>query len=616
MPDSSIRAGWGFVAGLYASLIPHLFIYRFVAGNCTSISCTTLALAQSVLFLFVLIIAFNIKSSTLTSLRRHRTAFPPILYLMIVGTILFGFGLLMRPEWVYTHMALALGGLATVGYLTLFGMHIPFISWRLVVVACGLSILLIMGLRSLSLSVFPPIQIVDEGWTMSWAISYLRTGQPSDWIVGSVSGIPYYSLPRWFGLVALWLQTTGIGIWEGRMLSLLVTTITIVLTTNAAARLFDRPTSIAVLLTLLASSVAVVGLRLRHDVGVQLALALSLWVYSFAIKRNGRTLHLLAGVCAGLSVGAHYHGLGLTVALGIGLHLPNYLDELRRGRYIPPVNALAFAFGAVLAGGSIFAWQVLPNLEQFRTYLSPRSPQSLNEFWQSFIYHIAQVPQLSSLEFVLLLTAFIAAWIRRNRLEISFALTLLLSYLVLGAMASLRYGPFDYYSVPLVPVFGLLIGRLFSGFRAPVQHATVAISCTCFLLPQLGFALSPTLNALRTNTPVRLPAPSAAQWVIENIPESETIMAENYYFLWLYEYPFLSPLTPVYDPRSRELDLTSPETFREVWAQLNPDVLIFDSTLATSGYAAPLQNPAFLEQADYLEVYTTADDTATVYWRR
>jgi hypothetical protein len=609
----SLRNAWWLCGGVFLALMLHLAVYRFGQGNCTSTACTALAALHGALTVGVMAVAllFDVTAPA----RRRLANVPPLLYLAVTAAALFGFGLIMRPEWVYAHMAIALGGLGALGYWTLYGTRLPRLSNA--AAAAGLALLAgaVLVVRALTVAYVPNPHILDEPWTFGWALSYLRTGQPSDWIMSSVSGIPYYSLPRYYALVALWMQAVGVGLWEGRLFSLLVTALMIGVTVRAAWLLFDRATAVAVLLALLASSVAVVGLRLRHDVGVGLAQALALLCYAHARRRNNWLLHGLAGLCAGLGVAAHYHAVGLSIALFIGLYLPAYVARLRDRQLFPPREAVAFAVGALVSGVSLLLWQILPDIAQFQLYLAPRMVRNLSEFADSFGYHIAQVVEHSRLEFLLLAAAVVAAIVRRCTLDLSLALALGLSYVALGVLASLHYGPFDYYSVPLVPLFGLLIGRLFSGWPSPARGAAVAAACTCLIMPQLGYVIQQPLTVLRSNLPVRPEAPPAAQWVLDNIDHDQTIAAEHWYFLWLYDYPFLSPLTPHYGAVDTRPDANDPAALRQAWSALAPDLIIFDSTLSTSALLAVLRDEQFLDVQGYALVYTNPNPAITIFQR-
>lgn len=606
---------WG-VSLLYLTLMGHLLIYRFVQGQCTSTSCMALTVLQVGLGVSALGITLMLSKPFMQNLSRYASKISPSIFLALAGMSLLVLGLNLRPEWVYVHISLAMSGFVVALYITVYGAQLPTIQKPLLILLLLIGFGAWVGVRALALGQQPSIHILDEPWTLSWAVSYLKTGQPSDWILGSVSGSPYYSLPRYYGLVALWLEIFGVGLWQGRLFSLFLTALAILFTTLTARNLFNRQTALITLGGMCASYLVFIGLRLRHDVGVTFAIALSVWCYSLTLKNNKIYLHALAGLCAGLGVGAHYHALGLCVALGIGLYFPQYVNGLRQRKLFPSASMIAFILGGILSGGLIFAIQVLPNVEQFQTYLAPRSPRSLTEFVESLGYHIGQIAEHSKLEFVFVVIAFIGALLRRTRIDMMLALTVVMSYLALGAMASKNYGPFDYYSVPLTPILGLLIAGLWFSLSQNLNNKHVGLlACFCFLAPQLGYTLQPSVSQLRSDN--ALQTPPAAQWVLDHVPVEESILGEHLYFLWLYDYPFLSPLTPDYLPPDVKAQFGGIDTLDErldAWAMLGPDVLIFDPNLATSGFMMTLYESEFLSTQGYELQYE--DDRGVSIYRR
>ncbi len=54
--------------------------------------------------------------------------------------------------------------------------------------------------------------------------------------------------------------------------------------------------------TLFASAVLAAAARIRHDVGLAVVVACSLWLYTEAVKRGARPLHVLAGLMIGLGL--------------------------------------------------------------------------------------------------------------------------------------------------------------------------------------------------------------------------------------------------------------------------------------------------------------------------
>lgn len=619
----TLRRWWFGLAAFYVSLVVHLGIYRFVGKSCLSTSCEILALSQILLTIGVVAIGLVYDFTVFQRIVRLLARIPVSIFLSIVFAILFFFGLGIRPEWPYAHMSIALSALMVLSFYTVYGRQAPINRKFLITGGVVLGVVVVI-LRASGLPYAPGIHILDEPWTMGWALSFMRTGQPSDLIMGNVSGFPYYSLPRYYVLVAIWFKIFGVGLWQGRLFSLFLTLHMVLLTMLAAKNLFNRSTAVLTGFVLISSSVVVVGLRLRHDIGLGLAVAASLWIYSLARHHQSRWYYAVAGLVIGFGLFAHYHAIGIGPALAIGLFLPEYLAGLKEHRrLVPSTSAVAYGLGALIGGLIVVAIQVLPDIEQFTTYLAPRAPQTLNELLETLIYHFRQVLLHSQLEFILLMVALAAAFIRRVQIEIALGLSALLGYLALSMMASKNFGPFDYYSVPLMPVLGMLVARLFVGssrFSAIDGVRNAVLIGVCFLIPQLGYSLSTPLSHLGNSEPVD--ARPAAQWVLDNIEPDQTVLAEHLYYLWLYDYRFLSPLTPSYLPVERRITLTEEmddTALHAVWDGFSPDIVIVDPTLATSGMLVRLRDSGYFGSSDFEVAYeysASEHEIVTVYQRR
>lgn len=94
----------------------------------------------------------------------------------VVMGLLLVMGLELRPEWFYAHLALSLALTFSLISWTL----LPLPSYHkvgLVVLAVGIAAVTVLQINGLS--VYPSIHITDEGWTLSWAVDYLKTGSLS-----------------------------------------------------------------------------------------------------------------------------------------------------------------------------------------------------------------------------------------------------------------------------------------------------------------------------------------------------------------------------------------------------------------------------------------------------
>ena len=95
--------------------------------------------------------------------------------------------------------------------------------------------------------------------------------------------------------------------------------------------------------------------------------------------------------------------------------------------------------------------------------------------------------------------------------------------------------------------------------------------------------------------------------MLDNVESDQTVVAEHLYFLWLYDYAYLSPLMPTYLPPERRIGwetLTQIEQVNRTWHLLEPDVVIHDPTLATSGMLDAMVESGYLEEAGFEVVFS------------
>lgn len=575
MNGNAVRRLWMGMAAFYAALLLHIVFYAAQSGQGRSLSFGALAAANVALALAAAAFAAWIKPERLECLRRAAQRWQTVF--IVIGVILLGIlGLGTRPEWVYAHMAVALAAAFSLAYWTLFGERAPFRRTPALVggfaaLAAGVTVL-----RILALSTYPDVHVIDEPWILSWAYSYLRVGYPLDWIMLGVDHGPAFYLPRFPQAMAAWLSLVGVGLWEGRLFSFLVAMAVIPFAAVGAANLYNRTTGWMTAGTLFASAVYMVAARIRHDVGLALALAVSLWLYSEALKRERQWLHFLAGLVMGLGMFSHYHAGGFGAAMLAGLYGPRYFQQARRGRWWPEAGLWLYGLGGLAGGAAAAAVQILPDVNLFLSRLPPRSPQDFSALVGTFAGHIRVLAETSRFEFVLVAVGLAAAFYRRDWTP---ALVAVLGLAALSLMAVITI---DYYHVPLMPIYAVLVARLFAagfwrGATTPGHSAAVFVF---FAAVGLGITLSAPFDHLRSGKPLRLPSAPAAAWVLENIPPEQTILADNLYFIWLHEYRFASILTPSHLLADEDIQRyrSSPAA---LWDDLEVEIIIYDPGLPT-----------------------------------
>jgi hypothetical protein len=428
---------WLALALLHAATVAHLILYvLFGEDRGRSLSFRILALGVMALALGVIGFTVWFNDRRLETIRRLAR---PLFWPVIAGSlaILMAYGALIRPEWFYAHLAVTLASTLSLIYYTLYADRIVP---RRILVAVGVALfLLVVGIRVSNLNYYPPLDINDEPWTLSWAISYLRTGTFTSTILykgGQDTQLFYIPM-------AYWMRIFGTGLWTGRLFNLCLTLIVTILGVLTAHNLYDNRAALFTGLALFASAALMAGARLRHDIGLALAIASSLYTYSEAIRRQSVRLHVLAGVLMGWGWFAHYHAILFGVAMTVGLYGPRYLDRRRAGKYWPEKEMWLYVLGGILGAVTVILIQILPQWEDFRGRVFHGSATlTLADLGERISSHFLSIAEHSQVEFLLIVTGIIAALARRLPFDRALVTMVLLGHLGLGLTI-----PADYYIV-------------------------------------------------------------------------------------------------------------------------------------------------------------------------
>ncbi|MFN8562233.1 MAG: glycosyltransferase family 39 protein [Anaerolineae bacterium] len=508
------------------------------------------------------------------------------LYLVGALLILGGFGLGMRPEWTYVHIAVMLCGGFCLAYLYLYA-DSPPLSRRWLVVL-GVAFVVVTLARVNALSDYPSHYVDDEPWDLGWAMSYLQRGYFTDPIM-------YYGgfdIQRFMLLPAWWIGIFGPGFWQTRLFFFLMI-FPMTALTGLAARNFFGSGWITVLV-MLCSAVVMGAARIRHDVGLALALAAALWLYSAALKRGRLRDHFRAGLAIGLGWFAHYHAIGFGMALTIAFYLPGYVERWRQHRRAPEPGMALFIVGGLVGAGLVFLLQIIPDWAGFTAIREPRTPRDLGEFITTFAGHWGTLFAQSPFEFALVLAAIAAALWRRTRTDIMLVILVVLLHIALAVQANLTLA---YYLVPLSPVYALLVAAPFEESVTHSLNRSLAwVMAALILIVNLGVTLQSPLEHLRSGAPLQLPAPTAIAWIKQHVAPTQTIVAEHWYYLFLTDYRFISTASQRYAPVSIQT-----EPSEAVWDQIAPDFVVIDPNISTC-CVPPIMTTDYLDSRGYQQV--------------
>jgi hypothetical protein len=482
--------------------------------------------------------------------------------------VVFAFGVVSRPELIYAHIALNLalvgGGIARAldpdGWRD--ALRLPRWAWWI----AGAAVLAVIVVRLLGLSYAPDRQITDEPWHLGWVMGLLREGRFTDYLM-------YYGghdVQRYYAPMAAWLSVFGVGLWQARLFSFVVTLLVALVGGLAAGRLYGRAAGWVAALLLFASANVLIGARIRHDAGLALAVALALWLYAEGLKRDRRLWHGLAGLMIGLGWFAHYHATIFGVGLVVGLYVPRWLAG--RG-WRRALDGAAFGVGGLIGGAFVFALQVLPHLRDGDSVArAARGAGDLIGVGWATLAHVGSIGQHSLLELALILAAVgVALWRRRFP---DLLLALVVCHMGLGWAQSAAW---SHYPMPLTPLYFALIAGMIAPLDGRMTRGGMSMGLL-IALPMLGWTLQAPLVAVTQRLPVQPPAPPAAQWVLDNIEPNTVIAGEHYYYFWLTDYRYVSPLTPNFMP---EPEMTRLPTREAVWDEVDPELYLLDPNLST-----------------------------------
>lgn len=601
---------------VYVTLLVHLAAYLAQTGVAES---GRLLLAELVCSMtaFMAVFVYLARGARLRQLQAlvspvRRWLLPTICAVMLL------FGLFMRPEWFYVHIGVAVGMSAAYGLLLLYPDIAAEFRLRPWLVGFGLAAVAITLLRLVALNYSPPIHPTDEPWDLSWAVHYMRTGRLSDTLMLGLNGDPTYYIGQLSSLLGLWLRLFGVGLWQARLFSFVLAGLVIVLTSLTAQNVYGRRAAVVTGIVMFASTLMMMSWRVRHDIGLTVAVAGALWLVTEARKGRRPWLHAPAGLVLGWGMFAHYHALAFGPAFAVALYLPPWLSAWRQGRRWPERGAWLFGVGLGVGLLMVVAVQVLPDVNAFLIQRPPRTPPSLKLLVEAFFDQFFTLMGVSRWEALLVGLGTLVA-LSRRMFDVTLVLMLVFGHLALAVMTTISA---DYYLVPFAPIYALLVTTFVCWVAdrlAFMRRGGVVLAIVLLLLPALGFTLKGPVTMLRNGLPVQRSTPPAAAWVLANVPRDQTILGENYYYLWLYDYPYASPEAPTFLPpderaRWRVSDVAWDPN---IWLRFDIDVIIIDPTYSSSVILEPLHETGFLTANGYTLAasFPVGADVVTIYRR-
>lgn len=587
-----LRAYWRNLSVAQALLLGYLVFY---INRSSDPSLKLMLLAAGIVGVAAgVIIFFCLMTVERLEAMRRRLGKPIIarVYVVVGLGLMVIFGAGLRPEWFYAVSASMFSITLALFYWTIFsGVRAFRLGW-VAVCASVAAVVLVILVRIYGLNVYPPVHPIDEPWTLGWAISYARTGELHDLMMVERE----FEIYRFYQVMGEWLKIFGEGMWQARLFSFVLVLFVIVLSAFVTRNHYGKKAALFAAVYLLGSAVMMSASRIRHDVGLAVAVALSLVLHSEGEKRESKLLHFLSGCAIGLGMLAHFHAAFLGFAMLLSLYGPDYVANLRKRR-LPKSGPWLYGFGGLIGVLIVLAIQPLP---QNTGLIIAESPIASGGFMRATLQHFVNISHLSQVEFLLISVGFVAAIRRGQPVDVVVVMLGITTLLALGSASSGE--GFEYYLVPLTPIFGLLVGSLF-GLNNPSLHSRSSGKVTpvaligAFLLAVIfGSSLFLSVDhILKGKSTVEAPPPQAA-WVLDNVPTGSTVVGEHYYYLWLTEYHYVSPLAPSFIPEWLRSEYP---TVVDFWRSQDVDVFVVDPELSTYPLFEPLIEADYFVNAGY-----------------
>lgn len=568
-PIQNLRKYWWVLSAFQLSFLIHLVFYIISPEVGQSSQFRLLAVGWFIQALVTFLIAFSLpffmQSKIVIYLRRLR-----YIYLLIGLLILFVYGVLMRPEWVYAHAGIGMAGLVGLIYISFFADETLNITSKWFI-----SLAFVFGfgfvvLKINAIAVYPNIIPTDESWLLGWPIAWVRGLYPDDLLFyKGGEDVFHYFIP-----MGIWMQIVGTGFIQARIYQLFMTLILMIVTYTLVKRLYDKQTAWLTVMMLFAGSVPVLATTIRHDIGLGILLTLSYLVHRMAIDRGQTRLHFVAGLIVGFGLFTHYHAIAFGPASMIALYIPYYVRDFKERGWRPSHEMVLYAVGGIIGAGIVFGVQILPQLDSVVGARELRSAD-IGEMINSYFEYFIALAEQSQYEFILVLLGMVGLIIRRRLVDIQILLMILLGHLGLAVLAAQI--TLDYYIIPLAPFYTIAIVTLFTKALKDILKPILGWGTLFFIMVNLGFTLStPIQYALDGKSWDDAPTPQGVRWIQDNAPEGSRIIGDLYYFLWLTDYEFYAATSDRYiSPEIRE----NYDTPRDLWIDADPDYLVFDPNI-------------------------------------
>ena len=183
---------------------------------------------------------------------------------------------------------------------------------------------------------------VDEPWLIERAYQVLHTGRPLQPMLGLTHA--YLLQPGYGYLVAPWIGLFGVGIYQTRLLAVILGLGVVFAVADIGRRLDSRAAGLLAAAFLLSDSNFLGGARMaRTDIPAVFFVSVSLWCFVIGREKAGARWYVASGLCTAGAILCHGNSFWIAIILGVW-----YLIEHGRNAFLKP-QGYAYA-AAALAG--------------------------------------------------------------------------------------------------------------------------------------------------------------------------------------------------------------------------------------------------------------------------
>ncbi len=532
----------------------------------------------------------------------------------------------------YLRFCLSISILAVVYFGLFWRASDPVLRWRtwLLIGSIGIAIGLVISIHFNG--TYPMLDTLDElhNYIVQW--TYAHTSLLGDWVFREMVPLPQPLYDLSHILVGLLMRLVGDGLWQARLLRLMLVSVSLPFIYNSGKLLYGRRAGLFAVAAAIAYIAATAYARPDFTVGVLLSIGLYIYLKARQIDhplirlaglradgtRFSPVLHFLAGLI--IAAGVEGHLLAYRFGAGFGLiYLASWAQAIwQRKRIFIDGRLVALGLGAFLALLIYTSVHVLPGPEQALHFLQSYSPtardttQQTSAAVQIVSRQIEVWLETSPIEVWLTVAALVLAMVRFQRGD-----RLILTLLVVSEILMIvTYGYYRaFYQVHYLPLVALLMGKtLADGFDMAADPRPAAGRLSQLVMAGMVLVVIFSVltdDANTTTDPMRTEFEAVGTQLSDTLPANAVVLANEDYFLTGPKqnfYTIQSIATPTwFIPTVQGMALLE---------QIKPDVIIISPEIDIPRYTPMEDIYTYMDENNFQEVrcYTATGQINAQVW--